>query len=255
MDLIFLDECGYVKNWSEDKAIDEQPFYVLAAVAIDATRVQGVYEQIRQEIKKLSLPGVQADRLGRGEEIKARQVDRGDDPFKNPEHRNLVRSIYLGQDAIYFVACIRKRDHKKRYPNAQDPSQLALRFIFERVQPFLKERGVSGLVLVDKNKRDERQQQEYSAGLLTGGSTGFAYNQFYDTFYEWKIDFENIIEIHFGDSRYSLGLQIADFVARHVYSWRKEGQPPDYPGWNIIKQRLYRRRGRYKGWGYKEFPP
>jgi hypothetical protein len=63
----------------------------------------------------------------------------------------------------------------------------------------------------------------------------------------------NILEIHFGDSKYSLGLQIANFVARHTYSWWKSGKDENYAGWNYIKPKLWRYPN-HDGRGYKEFP-
>lgn len=253
MYLIFVDECGYVKDWNNEARMSEQPFYVLSAVAIPATQIHSVYNRLCQSIKELSPPSTNVDKLGRGEEIKARSVDRGEAFWSDLALRKGARESYLNQqDAIYFVVCIDKQRHRTRYPSPEDPSQLAVKFLFERLQSFLREQNAQGFVLVDKNKREEAEQ-EYTAQLLTEGSSGIAFSKLYGTFYEWHLEFTNILEVHFGDSRHSLGLQIADFVARHAYSWRKGGKSPNYPGWSLIEPRLYRYPF-YEGWGYKEFP-
>ncbi|MBT9260253.1 MAG: DUF3800 domain-containing protein [Clostridiales bacterium] len=255
MYLIFVDESGYVKNWDSDTSIHEQPFYILSAVAIPTTQIDSVYTRIRQRIKELHLPHTSADQLGHGEEIKAKSIDKGEGHWgKDPELRTRVRDSYLNQEeATYFLVCVDKSRHKKNYSSPEDPSRLASRFLFERLQGFLEEQNAQGFVLVDKNKREEEQQQEYAAQLLTEGSGGIAFSKFYGTIYEWRLEFKNILEVHFGDSRHSLGLQIADFVARYAYSWRKAGKPSDYPGWSLILPRLYKYPN-HVGWGYKEFP-
>lgn len=255
MYLIFVDESGYDKNWDSDNKILEQPFYILSAVAIPTTKIDIVYTQIRQSIQELPLPHTNADRFGHGEEIKASSVDRGEDFWKkNPELRDRVRKSYLDQqDAIYFLVCIDKQRHKARYPSPEDPSRLASRFLFERLQGFLREQVAQGFVLIDANKREEAEQREFIAHLLTEHSGGIAFSRLYGAFYEWRLEFTNILEVHFGDSKHSLGLQIADFVARVAYSWQKEGTPPDYPGWRLILPRLYNYPN-HEGWGYKKFP-
>lgn len=255
MYLIFVDECGYAKDWAEDSEILKQPFYILSAVAIPTTNIDSVYTRIRQRIKELHLPHTNADQLGHGEEIKARSIDRGEGHWsKEPELRTRVIDSYLNQEeAIYFLVCVDKLRHKKNYPSPENPSRLASRFLFERLQGFLGEQNAQGFVLVDKNKREEEQQQEYAAQLLTEGSGGIAFSECYGTFYEWSLKFMNILEVHFGDSRHSLGLQIADFVARYAYSWRKADKPSHYPGWSLILPRLYKYPN-HVGWGYKEFP-
>lgn len=255
MYLIFVDECGYAKDWASDSEIREQPFYILSAVAIPTTQIDSVYNRIRQWIKNLNLPHTNADRLGHGEEIKASSVDRGKDFWKRfPQHRDRVRESYLRQqDATYFLVCVDKQRHKAQYSSPEDPSRLATRFLFERLQGFLREQSTQGFVLIDANKREEAEQKELVAGLLTKHSSGIGFSKFYGTFYEWSLEFTNILEVHFGDSRHSLGLQIADFVARHAYSWRKAGKPSNYPGWSLILPKLYKYPN-HVGWGYKEFP-
>jgi len=255
MHLIFVDECGYQKNWADDKTIREQPFYVVAAVAIPSSHVQAIYTSIRNSIAQLSLPGTQADALGRGEEIKASSVDKGKGFWgENQTARDDVRKIFMDLNAVtYFVVCIDKNALREKYSTPKDPSDLGLQFLLERLQGFLEREGSVGYVLIDANKREEEDQREAIGGLLQRGSEGIAVSRFYGNMYEWKLEMRNIVEIHFGDSKYSLGLQIADFVARHAYSWRKRNKDPNYPGWSCVEPHLYCYPS-HVGWGYKEFP-
>jgi hypothetical protein len=255
MYLIFVDECGYRPDWEKETAIKEQPVYVLAAVAVPSEQVAQLYEAIRNSVDQLKLPETDAQALGRREEIKANAVDRGDGFWgKNPSLRDRVRQIYLDQQATtYFVVCVDKARHLVTYLIPEDPAHLGLKFLFERIQGFLAETNRSGFVLIDANERLELELRERSSQLLLEGSWGLAVSRFYGVPYEWRLKMSNILEVHFGDSKFSLGLQIADFVARHTYSWWKSGKGPGYAGWNYIEPRLYRYPN-YRGWGYKEFP-
>jgi len=257
MYFIFVDECGYQQDWANEAAIEEQPVYVLAAVAVPSEEVAQLYEAIRNSVDQLRLPGTNAQALGRGEEIKAKAIDRGEEFWGEDLYqraREQVRQIYLDQQATtYFVVCVDKARHRDRYSSPQDPAHLAFQFLLERLQGFLDENDESGFVLIDANKRLEPELRERSSQLLLEGSWGMAVSKFYGVPYEWHLKMSKIVEMHFGDSKFSLGLQIADFVARHTYSWWKSGKDQGYPGWNYIEPRLYRYPD-YHGWGYKEFP-
>jgi len=258
MYFIFVDECGYQPDWANETAIEEQPVYVLSAVAVPSENVAQLYEAIRNSMAQLGLPGTNAQALGKGEEIKANAVDKGDGFWgKNPSLRDRVRQIYLDQQATtYFIVCIDKAAHLNKYVSPADPAHLALQFLLERLQGFLNENNESGFVLIDANKRLEPGLREISSRLLLYGSWSITISKlgkFWSSTYEWYLKMSNILEIHFGDSKFSLGLQIADFVARHTYSWWKSGKGQGYPGWNYIEPRLYRYPN-YREWGYKEFP-
>lgn len=255
MFLVFVDECGYSANWR--KEISKQPFHVTAAVAVPSNDLHDLYNRLRTRLQKLTLPHTNVDALGKGEEIKAAAVDRGEGFWgKNQQLRDVVRMAYLDQSSsiVYFAVCIDKSRHLREYGGiAEDPTDLALKYLLERIQGFLNEHNEQGFVLIDANKREEQKQRSYFSRLLKYGSGGYAVSRWWGTIYSWRLNMERIMEIQFGDSKYSLGLQIADFVARHVYSWRKSNTNSNYPGWEEIEQRLYKYPN-YQGWGYKEFP-
>lgn len=130
---------------------------------------------------------------------------------------------------------------------------LAVEFLFERLQGLLNDSESSGFVFVDRNKREEKKQRTWLETLLNKGSSGQTLGKLSGAVYTWQLQFSRIGEVQFGDSKHSLDLQIADFLARHAYSWRKNGKKSNYPGWDYIEQRLYK-YANYIGWGYKEFP-
>lgn len=253
--LVFVDECGYEKKWNKPKSIQQQPLHVVGAIAINSNDLGQVYDTIRNKATKLQLPRTNAHLLGKGEEIKASSIDRGEGFWAdNQQLRDAVRTIYLDHNEVtYLVVCVDKVCHMNKYSYPEDPSDLALRLLLERIQGFSRENNEKALVLIDSNKREEVAQRGKLSWLIRWGSRGFGISRFYGTFYEWKLEMTNILEIHFGDSKYSLGLQIADFVARHTYSWRKNDKRQNYPGWEFIQPRLWRYPNHH-GWGYKEFP-
>jgi hypothetical protein len=254
---IFVDECGYQKNWDRSKAIVQQPIHCVGAVAISSGSLANLYSSIRSQLGNLKLPQTDSRNVGRGEEIKAASVDRGEGFWaKYPDLRNAVRRIYLDLfDVTYFVVYINKVSHKQNYgPRAKDPSTWGLQLLLERVQGFLSDCRECGVVFIDASKREEAEQRGFLGNLLRIGSRGIAGSRYLvGTIYEWHLNMESILEIHLGNSEYSLGLQIADFVARHTYSWRKRGKQAQYPGWSFIEPRLWKYPN-HEGWGYKEFP-
>ncbi|MCI4463279.1 MAG: DUF3800 domain-containing protein [Caldisericum sp.] len=255
MYLIFVDEAGYTPGWSNVNLNDlnEQPVYVVSGVAIKENCIQSVYDSIINKLKQLNITGIDISKLGKGEEIKAKEVDRGEGIWRHYfDLRDEVRKIYMDHDnVIYFAVCIDKKRHITQYFEPENPEYLALRFLLERVQGLLNDQNELGLVVIDFNRRIEQDQRKFVSELLIEGSQIKISN-----FLEFRLQLDRIIEFYFCDSQNSLGLQIADFVARHIYSWWKKGKNPNYPGWCYIEKRLYKppTRTSYYGWGYKEFP-
>lgn len=256
MEHIFIDECGFARNWTTQ--LDEQPYYVLAAVCIRGSRLPDAYNDLQRRISDLGLPFSDAA-LGRGFEIPAKDVDRGRGYWdENPEDRCAVRDIMLGSLApyagTYLVMVVDKKNLWERYESSRDPYRLALQFLFERLQTLLEERETYGLCIYDENSPYEKLLNATARDLLVSGSQINYWSPVYGDFVSKTLCINRIIEFHMGRSENSIGLQVADFVARYTYSWRKAGKDPDYPGWKLIEQSLYRKDGKLKGFGYKEFP-
>jgi hypothetical protein len=93
MKLIFIDEAGYSKSWLND--IENQRFYVLSAVAIDASAYAGACREIQRKAKDMKLPGLDHP-LGKGSEIKAKHVIAGKGWWgQHDDERNLFRNMML----------------------------------------------------------------------------------------------------------------------------------------------------------------
>ncbi|QSR84675.1 DUF3800 domain-containing protein [Methylacidimicrobium sp. B4] len=255
MFLVFVDECGYEENWQTESNIRNQPVHVVAAAAIDSNELERIYTKIRSSVRACDLPHTNADLLGMGEEIKAAPLDRGKGFWgKHTKCKNQVRQSYLDhREVTYFVVCVDKARHKAKYKEPKDPAYYGLKLFLERVQGFAEDMRIQAFVLIDINKRDEPKQRNEVTNLVLEGSSGQGSDKFYGMIYQWKLKITNVLEIHFVDSKYSLGLQIADFVARCAYSWWKSGEKQDHPGWSLIEHRLYKYPD-HRGWGYKEVP-
>jgi len=256
MYVVYMDECGFSFNWKED--IGEQPFYVLSAVAIPVKNVRLAYEDVRQSLGNLGIPGLDPHSVGWGEEIKAKELDRGEGYWsKNELHRQQIRELFLSIPCKYsgvsFIVVINKQRHIEKYVNPEDPDKLAIQFVLERLQGFLESENDVAICLFDKTKRESLIRNTVTE-LIKDGSWITYWSDFYQMFITKQLLISRILEFHMADSGYSIGLQVADFFARHAYSWRKNNKDPHYPGWELIKQSLYTHDGKVNGWGYKEFP-
>jgi len=255
--LAYIDECGFSPNWKAD--IVNQPYHVLAAVVFPAKDVPAVSEVVQQRIRAVGLesfPGT----LGRGAEIKAKDVDGGVGYWQShPDHRARVRDAMLcapsEHGATAFVVVIDKPRHLGKYVTPADPSLLALHYLLERIQMHAEHIEDHTICICDQNRRQEPAVVEVIEELAAKGSLIFYDSKAYGGLVQKHQTFSRILEFHFGQSQNSVGLQIADFFARVTYSWRKKDKDEYYPGWSHIKQTLFRNNdGKLEGFGYKEFP-
>jgi hypothetical protein len=254
--VVYMDECGFSFGWKE--SIDEQPFYVLSAVAIPMEKIHPAYEEIRQSLENLQIPWLNMQMLGWGEEIKAKELDRGEGYWsKHERERQQVRELFLSipykYSGVSFIVVIDKQRHFEKYVNPEDPDKLAIQFALERIQGFLESENDVAICFFDKTKR-EPLIRDTVAELIKDGSWITYWSEFYQIVVAKQISISRIVEFHMADSRYSIGLQVADFFARHVHSWRKNNKDPNTPGWQLIKKSLYKQGDKIIGFGYKEFP-
>ncbi len=256
MQLIFLDESGYSRNWK--RQINEQPFYVLSAVCLPVGNVPAAYQRLSTEIGEMNLPGQQQP-LGRGFEIKARDIAQGSGWWRNHnDERNQVRGLFLSfpqqEGGAAFVVVVDKAAHLDRYAFPENPYLLSLQFIMERLQRYLDDCDDYGYCVYDQNDRLTKCLQEHTDLLLAEGSRGVYFDQLWGEFFEFILPIERIIELSFGNSKSSIGLQVADFFATMTNTYYKSGKPANCGWWNLLTQSLYQRNGRLLGIGLKEFP-
>ena len=256
MQMIFLDESGYSRDWK--KQIDEQPFYVLSAVCLPMSNIPAAYDRLRGEIGRLDLPG-QKRPLGRGFEIKARDIAQGIGWWRaHNDERNQVRDLFLSfpqkESGTAFVVVVNKEAHLSQYAFPENPCLLSFQFIFERIEMYLKDCDEFGYCIYDQNERLEQDLQEHANWLLTEGSSGIYYSQLWNDVFEFSLPIQRIIELSFGSSANSIGLQVADFFSSMTNSYYKSGKPENCGWWNLLTKSLHRKSERLLGIGLKEFP-
>jgi hypothetical protein len=256
MQVIFMDESGYSFDWKKD--LDKQPYYVLSAVCLPSKGLHTVYQKIRNEVSNLCLEG--ADRpIGQGFEIKARDVATGSGYWRaHKKERDKIRNIMLTAPkkcgGTAFVVVIDKQAHLNRYVNPSDPYLLSLRFIFERLQMYLREIDDHGICIYDQNERIANALQSTAADLIREGSELSYFDRFYELVVTESLQIDRIIEFSLSRSENSIGLQIADFFATMTYTYVKDGKPSRCSWWDKLKSSLHRKGRRLQGVGYKEFP-
>ncbi|MDQ7858550.1 MAG: hypothetical protein QN174_13250 [Armatimonadota bacterium] len=64
----------------------------------------------------------------------------------------------------------------------------------------------------------------------------------------------HLLEMSLGDSRYSIGLQVADYFATTTYHYYMDGKPASCGWWDLLAGSLHRLDGKLIGIGLKEFP-
>jgi len=255
--LIFLDEAGFTRgDWRN--GIAQQPYYTLSAVCLPGARLATVYQDIRAKVTGLSL--VQLPRpLGQNYEIKARDIASGTGWWQaHNTERNAVRDTMLSapraHDGCAFVVVVDKAAHFAKYTLPEDPYLLAFRFAFERLAQFLEEKQSYAYCVYDQNTRLQESVLEQSSALIQQGSYITGYSWFYEQHYEFVLEIERIVELAFGDSKHSLGLQIADYFATFAYQYFRNGRPAGIGWWNTLESNLHRAHGTLNGIGLKVFP-
>jgi len=237
MYIAFVDEAGYAKGDWASGDLNEQPIFVHAAVIVKCEDLNKLYTSIKTQINKLLEPEHGSrfkdwvEGLGIGNEIKARNVDRGSElgAFKHVREE-LVSTFLYPEDSLFtsIVVAVHKKEHlEERGDKAFELYAWALRLLSERVHYYVNRRSSKTLLVLDSTPEEGNYLQELES-LIKIGSIIYPKNKPFD-FIRVKLD--SISDIYFGNSKYSLGLQIADFYARFAYSALKRGDPT-YPGWS-----------------------
>jgi hypothetical protein len=256
MQLVFLDEAGYTPDW--ESGIQQQPIYALSAVCLPTDRIKNAYDTIRSTIDRLRLKA-QPARLGCGHEIKAKDIAVGSGWWKHHnDERNAIRDVMLSAPCQFggcaILAVIDKRAHKEKYAYPGNPYSLALQFVFERLGQHLLEIDEYAYAVYDQNTRLQDEVLEQSSELITDGSRGFGYSDYYRQYYAFSIALDHVIELGVGVSEHSLGLQIADYFATFAYHYHRDGKPEPCGWWDTLCASLRTQNGTFEGYGLKRFP-
>jgi hypothetical protein len=257
MYLFYIDECG--RPSLEDKALEADPWFVMAAVGIQADQWLSIDSEITR-LKRVYFPTVKPLKI----EIKSTNLRSYGGPHPRwpfselPRDRMLalVEELYAIYDAYrppLFTVTINKVEHKRKYTatghRPDPPYQLAFRMLIERIDWFLEQLNQDkpltarefGFVILDEYVG---QYKVTRSNLLWYQESG--------TFAKGSINFVKEVPF-FNVSQYSQMLTLPDLVAYNVYH-RFRYDRPGYPFYQRIKPYLYRRSDKLWGYGLKVFP-
>lgn len=242
----FIDESG--------TGGESQPFLVISAVLLPCDGYAVLCGELRKQATNII--GAVPDPLGLGFEVKASHIFSGKGDWRHRDtQRNELRDLMLGAPAKaggrVILSVVDKAAHEKRYPS-ESPYNRAFRYLYERMQRFLKTAGSHAYCVYDENPRMKQSLQSHSSQLVNQGSQVSFLSQYDGNYYEVTNQLDRIIELVFGDSMHSVGLQLADFFATGTYSYYKSGQSADCGWWELLRASVHMKG--MKGYGIKEIP-
>jgi hypothetical protein len=239
--IAFLDECG---DHSLTKIDRDFPIFLLSLVLL---RRDDYCETILPSINRLKLRYWDHE----GANLRSRDIRKAQGPFtllQNPERRRLflqgITELMTSMPYELFVVGIHKERLRQRYVRADNPYDLALKFIMERVLHCLEQRRQDTLPLIAEARgRNEDNQLKATFYDLTTRGTDYVGAE--------RIQKRRFL-LEFQDKRKNVaGIQLADLCAhpsaRHIL---KPGQPNH--AFEVIRRHIYHGPGNVSGW--KVFP-
>jgi len=257
MVIFYVDECG--RPSLEDKALEADPWFVMAAVGVRADQWLAVDAEITR-LKTHFFPGIEPTKVEfKSTNLRSHGGPHPRWPFSELTREKvgeLVKALYAIYDDFQFplfTVTINKLEHKVKYSMAghrpDPPYQLAFRMLIERIDWFLEQQNQGkpqgareiGFVILDEYVGQYKVTRSNLLWYQAGG-----------TFAKRSIDFVKEVPF-FSVSHYSQLLSSPDLVAYNVYH-RFRYEKPAYPFFLRIKPHLYRRFDKLWGYGLKVFP-
>lgn len=237
MYLIYIDESGRPGLSRKDP----RKHLALTGVFIEDSN----WNQIALEFNKIKL-----DIFGREDiEFKSNLIRRRESPFdilSEEAYKNLtdrLERFFQSAPLTLITAVINVDALISKYTQPADPYELAYQFIIERGNRLMIENKHYGMIILDSKSgqlRIDTGSQDHKLIILTN-------------LLRKKID-RILGDISFGDSRYMVGLQIAD-LAIYPFFHRFEYNKPDYITYRLMENKLRKGpRGEIEGFGLKYFP-
>lgn len=257
MYIFYVDECG--RPSLEDKALESDPWFVMAAAGIHSSQWLSIDGEMTR-LKQKYFPAIKPIKI----EFKSTNIRSAGGPHPRrpfgdlaPETlNNLVEElygIYETYELPIFSVAIQRKEHKDKYQSRglrpEFPYQLAFKMLVERIDWFLENKNLNkplperefGFVILDEFVG---QYKVTRSNLLWYQESG--------TFAKESINYVKEVPF-FNVSTYSQLLTLPDLVAYNVYH-RFRYEKPEYPFYQRIKPRLYRKGGRLWGYGLKVWP-
>jgi len=239
--LAFLDECG---DHSLTKIDQDFPIFVLSLVLVR-----------RVDYVDAILPGFNALKLRywnhEGVNLHSRDIRKANGPFailQNPERRDgFMAELSNLMDTLPYtlsIVCIRKEHLRRQYIHAENPYDLALTFVMERVIYWMEQNNQTSLPIVAE-ARGKNEDTALKAAFFDLTSRGTSY-------VSMKRFKGRSFSLEFQDKRKNIaGIQLADLCA-HPSARRilKSDQPNR--AFDIVEKHIYEGGGRVRGW--KVFP-
>jgi len=244
--IVFVDESG---DHGMDSIDDGYPLFVLSCCLISKRDYMTTVVPAMQQLK-FSTFGHDAVILHE------REIRKDTGPFailrdRTKKHAFIqaLTDVLERTPMTVFSAVIDKRQLVEHRRRNESPYELSLRFCLERIFYSLRRLGQSNddegplltHVLCESRGRNEDADLELAFRRICGG----------DNFAHVHLTFEPVLT---DKKNNSIGLQLADLVARPIGLRQLR---PDQPNraWDVIEAKLDRdATGRYRGYGLKCFP-
>lgn len=251
MKLIYVDECGPLKGWDSEKI--NQPCLSIGAISVDANIYTTAIEELKIKIDSLGIEHIETNKLGNGYEIKAKNILTSSGFWKtHPDQQKEMLKLMLGfpeqVNGVGWCVVIDFKKHKEKYAYPVEPFNIAMRFLFERIQMYAEQINDNVVIVYDQYKAADDDVHEAFIELVTHHSIFEVMNGLS------VLKFDRIIEMHLGNSKNSIGLQIADYFATFGYQIHKNNTIA-LSNKDVFLKYLYKgRQNEVLGSGYKIFP-
>lgn len=242
---LFIDESG---DHSLNNINKDFPIFALLGMIID----EESYKKLCDQINKFKLKYFKSTDVI----LHSRDIRKCEGAFsilfdlkiKESFYREL-NSIITNCNFMLVASAILKQKHIEQYGKlADDPYEISLTFVLERVLYEFDSRGINqkaDVIIESRGKKEDQTLAHRYNELLYKGSSQVLSDRFISKYNQ---------EILFKKKRENdIGLQIADLcaypVARHVL-FPKE----PYPSFNIVEPKMRKGRKGIDGYGLKIFP-
>jgi hypothetical protein len=189
----YIDETGN----SGAKKSEDQPIHLLGALVIDANQVRVVEDAMDEIARRYGDPNAV--------EFKGYDLYQRTGSFKGFEVASCITvTEELIDLAVRNATTFGYAGVDKRKSNARDhPQVIAITFLLERLQPFLRSRKEQALIVADEyNELGDTLIEEYERFKKTGTSWGYA-----------KVRLANVCDsLHYVKSKHSRMLQLCDVL-------------------------------------------
>ena len=152
-----------------------------------------------------------------------------------------------------FLVVIDKARHRDRYAKPSDLVEISMKFLFERIEWYLRGVQDDAYCIYDHNMWRTNQLLQEAVGLIREGSTVQYHSSFWEQEVVSKHLLSHIVEMSLCVSHNSIGLQVADFLATCGYRYHRDS-PTSCGWWDTLVGSLYRKDGEVNGCGLKIFP-